>query len=151
MQRRIHAGVALDDMRQGRQLVVSIGAGDGDLHDAIALGAASLSAGADIRHPHAASAICAVEANHGSLLRQLDRFFQIRVGPVQECVAAQDRNERRFRRLGQLPGRFVTIGGEPFLLRYNSRLPIVVYVPEGVEVRYRIWSAGAETKVMEKG
>lgn len=24
-------------------------------------------------------------------------------------------------------------------LRYNPRLPIVVYVPEGVEVRYRIW------------
>jgi ecotin len=27
-------------------------------------------------------------------------------------------------------------------LRYNPRLPIVVYVPEGTEVRYRIWSAG---------
>lgn len=26
-------------------------------------------------------------------------------------------------------------------LRYNPRLPIVVYVPEGTEVRYRIWSA----------
>ena len=29
------------------------------------------------------------------------------------------------------------IGGEPRLLRYNSRLAIVVYVPEGVEVRRR--------------
>ena len=35
--------------------------------------------------------------------------------------------------------RFVSLGGEPFLIRYNSRLPVVVYVPEGVEVRYRIW------------
>jgi ecotin len=35
--------------------------------------------------------------------------------------------------------RFVTLGGEPFLIRYNSRLPIVVYAPEGVEVRYRVW------------
>lgn len=26
-------------------------------------------------------------------------------------------------------------------LRYNPRLPIVVYVPDGVEVRYRAWSA----------
>ena len=27
------------------------------------------------------------------------------------------------------------------LRRYNSRSPIVVYVPEGYEVRYRVWSA----------
>jgi serine protease inhibitor ecotin len=27
----------------------------------------------------------------------------------------------------------------------------VVYVPEGVEVRYRIWTTGAELKVIEKG
>jgi len=36
---------------------------------------------------------------------------------------------------------FVTTA--PKLIRYNSRLPIVVYVPEGYELRYRIWS-GAE-------
>jgi ecotin len=47
--------------------------------------------------------------------------------------------------------RFITLGGEPFLIRYNSRLPIVVYAPEGVEVRYRVWSAGSEAKVIEKG
>ena len=27
------------------------------------------------------------------------------------------------------------------LLRYNPKLPIVVYAPEGVEVRFRVWSA----------
>ena len=47
--------------------------------------------------------------------------------------------------------RFITVGGGPYLIRYNSRLPIVVYVPEGVEVRYRIWAAGAEIKSIEKG
>jgi ecotin len=47
--------------------------------------------------------------------------------------------------------RFITLGGDPHLIRYNSNLPIVVYVPEGVEVRYRIWSAEAEAKVVEKG
>jgi ecotin len=26
-------------------------------------------------------------------------------------------------------------------VRYNSKLPIVVYAPTDVEVRYRIWSA----------
>jgi ecotin len=47
--------------------------------------------------------------------------------------------------------RFITLGGDPFLIHYNSRLPIVVYVPEGVEVRYRIWTAGAEAKAIKKG
>jgi len=31
---------------------------------------------------------------------------------------------------------------EDALRRYNSRSPIVAYVPKGYEVRYRIWSAG---------
>ncbi len=47
--------------------------------------------------------------------------------------------------------RFITLGGEPYLIRYNSKLPVVVYAPEGVEIRYRIWSAGPEIKVMEEG
>ena len=47
--------------------------------------------------------------------------------------------------------RFVTLGGEPYLIRYNSRLPVVVYVPEGAEARYRMWRAEAEMKTMEKG
>lgn len=36
---------------------------------------------------------------------------------------------------------FVTTAPQP-LVRYNSRLPLVVYAPEGVEVRYRLWTAG---------
>jgi len=32
------------------------------------------------------------------------------------------------------------------LIPYNSRLPIVVYVPKGGEVRYRIFEAKTETK-----
>ncbi len=36
---------------------------------------------------------------------------------------------------------FVTVSGDGFLQRYNSKLPVVVYVPEGFEVRYRIWAA----------
>ena len=47
--------------------------------------------------------------------------------------------------------RFITLGGEPNLIRYNSRLPVVVYAPEGVEVRYRIWTAEPETREIEKG
>lgn len=47
--------------------------------------------------------------------------------------------------------RFVTLGGDPYLIRYNSRLPVVVYVPEGAEVRYRIWRADKTTKSMKPG
>jgi len=47
--------------------------------------------------------------------------------------------------------RFITIGGEPRLLRYNSRLPLVIYVPLGVEVRYRLWRADAQGKKVDKG
>lgn len=47
--------------------------------------------------------------------------------------------------------RFITLAGEPQLIRYNSKLPLVIYLPEGVEVRYRIWSAGSDVKTVEKG
>ena len=36
------------------------------------------------------------------------------------------------------------IQAESLLIRYNSRLPLVVYVQEGYELQYRIWKAGTE-------
>ncbi|MFO6217145.1 ecotin family protein, partial [Pseudomonas aeruginosa] len=52
---------------------------------------------------------------------------------------------------GSAPGqkkeqRFIPVVGEGFLLRYNSKLPIVVYAPKDVEVRYRIWSASEKVE-----
>ncbi|MBT1445470.1 serine protease inhibitor ecotin [Shewanella sp. JM162201] len=35
---------------------------------------------------------------------------------------------------------FVTIGGD-HKLRYNSKLPLVFYIPEGAELKYRVWRA----------
>ena len=54
-------------------------------------------------------------------------------------------------RMGVPPGtpnkaRFVTLGGEPYLVRYNSKLPLVIYAPEDCEVRYRLWKAGSTEK-----
>jgi ecotin len=72
------------------------------------------------------------------------RYNVKKLGPLAGTLMAVDPNEPKV-------ARFITLGGEPYLIRYNSRLPIVVYVPEGVEVRYRIWSAGTETKPIEKG
>jgi ecotin len=72
------------------------------------------------------------------------RYNVKKLGQLAGTLMAVDPNEPKV-------ARFITLAGEPYLIRYNSRLPIVVYVPEGVEVRYRIWSAGTETKTMEKG
>ena len=41
---------------------------------------------------------------------------------------------------------FVPIGQQT-LVRYNSRLPLVVYAPKDAEIRYRIWTAGEEQKL----
>jgi ecotin len=47
--------------------------------------------------------------------------------------------------------RFISLGGEPYLIRYNSKLPVVVYVPKGVTVKYRIWKAAEETVTIPEG
>jgi len=39
---------------------------------------------------------------------------------------------------------FVQVRGGGFIQPYNSRLPVVTYVPEGFSVRYRIWAAGED-------
>ncbi|MFK0310542.1 serine protease inhibitor ecotin [Pseudomonas sp. NPDC090233] len=58
-------------------------------------------------------------------------------GPASTLMACPD---------GKTTEAFVPVVGEGFMLRYNSKLPVVVYVPEGVEVRYRVWSASNEVK-----
>ncbi len=44
---------------------------------------------------------------------------------------------------------FVPVNGEGYMLRYNSKLPIVVYIPQGFELKYRVWSAGDSMPVQE--
>ena len=46
---------------------------------------------------------------------------------------------------------FITLGGEPYLIRYNSKLPVVVYVPDGAEVQYRIWAAQEPPLPIDEG
>lgn len=45
---------------------------------------------------------------------------------------------------------FVQVRGKGFFQRYNSKLPVVTYVPEGFSVRYRIWAAGEEMGQAER-
>ena len=72
------------------------------------------------------------------------RYNVSELGPMTGTLIAIDPNAPKVER-------FITIGGEPYLLRYNSRLPIVIYAPEGVEIRYRTWSTEAEAKPIEEG
>jgi ecotin len=72
------------------------------------------------------------------------RYMVSKLGAMAGTLMAVDPNAPKVTR-------FITLGGAPYIIRYNSRLPVVVYVPEGVEVRYRIWTAGAEIKTIEKG
>ena len=46
---------------------------------------------------------------------------------------------------------FVPVRGEDFMLRYNSRLPIVIYAKDGLEIRYRIWKPSDETHNAQRG
>ncbi len=71
------------------------------------------------------------------------RYRVPRIGPVAGTRMAVDPRVPKV-------ARFVTLGGEPFIVRYNSRLPLVIYVPDGAEVRYRVWTAG-QTQSAKRG
>jgi ecotin len=72
------------------------------------------------------------------------RYNVSKLGPMAGTLMAVDPNSPKI-------NRFITLGGEPYLIRYDSRLAVVVYAPEGVEVRYRIWSAAPKTTAIDKG
>lgn len=42
------------------------------------------------------------------------------------------------------------VAGTSKLIRYNSRLPIVIYAPKGYDIRYRIWGTDKVMKKAEK-
>ena len=45
---------------------------------------------------------------------------------------------------------FVQVRTDQGLLRYNSKLPVVIYVPVDFEVHYRIWTAKEESGVAQE-
>jgi ecotin len=72
------------------------------------------------------------------------RYVLSEIGPMGGTLIAVDPAEPKVER-------FITLGGEARLMRYNSRLPLVVYVPQGVEVRHRIWRADPEAEPISEG
>ncbi len=65
-----------------------------------------------------------------------NRYVLSKLGPLAGTLMAVDPAAPQV-------NRFISLGGET-ILGYNSRLPFVVYVPDGVEVRYRLWRAGPQ-------
>ncbi len=63
-------------------------------------------------------------------------YYEAFAGPVAQTLMAPMEDQPQVEKFVTMPGK---------LIDYNSRLPIVVYTSPGLEVRYRIWSAGAET------
>lgn len=71
------------------------------------------------------------------------RYLVKAIGPMAGTLMAVDPDAPKMER-------FIQLGGEPYLIRYNSRLPIVIYVPDGAEVYYRIWHADSEMRIIEE-
>jgi ecotin len=72
-----------------------------------------------------------------------DRYVLRKLGPMAGTLMAVDPDAPQVER-------FVSLGGEARLFRYNSRLPLVVYVPAGVEVLHRLWHAEPVGRFVQK-
>ncbi|MDR2950619.1 MAG: serine protease inhibitor ecotin [Dysgonomonas sp.] len=85
--------------------------------------------------------VMSVDCNHHSLMGNLEEkdlqgwgynYYEFTSnGQTRSTMMACNKpNENKF------------VMGQTILIRYNSKLPIVVYAPQGYEIKYRIWKAG---------
>ncbi len=63
------------------------------------------------------------------------------VGPISTRMGCGDSTKKEA---------FVRVLGNNYLLDYNSKLPIVVYVPKDFEVQYKIWNTNSTLLKAEK-
>lgn len=85
--------------------------------------------------------VMSVDCNHHSLMGNLEEkdlqgwgynYYEFTSnGQTRSTMMACNKpNENKF------------VMGQTMLIRYNSKLPIVVYAPQGYEIKYRVWKAG---------
>ncbi|MDR1717875.1 MAG: serine protease inhibitor ecotin [Dysgonomonas sp.] len=93
--------------------------------------------------------VMSVDCNHHSLMGKLEEkdlqgwgytYYEFTSdGQTRSTMMACNKpNENKF------------VSGQTLIVRYNSKLPIVVYAPKGYEVKYRIWKADKEKSSVEK-
>jgi ecotin len=93
--------------------------------------------------------VMSVDCNHHSLMGKLEEkdlqgwgytYYEFTSdGQTRSTMMACNKpNENKF------------VSGQTLIVRYNSKLPIVIYVPKGYEVKYRIWKADKEKSSVEK-
>ena len=86
-----------------------------------------------------------VDCNHHSLMGKIDEkdvqgwgytYYEFTSnGQTRSTMMACNKpNEDRF------------VSAQTTLVRYNSKLPIVVFAPQGYEIKYKIWKAGKELR-----
>jgi ecotin len=69
-------------------------------------------------------------------------YYEVaKIGPAASTLMAAPPGTPKVEKFVTLPTR---------LIRYNSRIPLVVYVPGDAEVRYKIWQASATTEKAAK-
>lgn len=85
--------------------------------------------------------VMSVDCNHHSLMGKLEEkdlqgwgytYYEFTSnGQTRSTMMACNKpNENKF------------VSAQTLLVRYNSKLPIVVYAPQGYEIKYKIWKAG---------
>jgi len=72
------------------------------------------------------------------------KYVVKQIGPMASTRIAVDPDAPKVKR-------FISLGGEPKLLRYNSKLPMVVYVPKDAEVKLRVWIAAPQPITLNEG
>ncbi|GAB6124027.1 serine protease inhibitor ecotin [Dysgonomonas termitidis] len=93
--------------------------------------------------------VMSVDCNHHSLMGKLEEkdlqgwgytYYEFTSdGQTRSTMMACNKpNENKF------------VSGQTLIVRYNSKLPIVIYAPKGYEVKYRIWKADKEKSSVEK-
>ena len=69
------------------------------------------------------------------------RVGPVTLGPSTRMACPPDQGPRQA---------FVPIGPKPFVVPYNASLPIVIYAPRDVQVRWRLWKAEREQREAQR-
>ena len=86
-----------------------------------------------------------VDCNYHTLMGKIEDKTVVGMGyPYYECYSSGGVMSTRMACPGRkLEDKFVKMSK---LVKYNSKIPLVVYVPAGFEIRYKIWERQEEER-----